>query len=102
MPDRRNKPSRIEQRGLAEVVAQWWQAKVEILGQQRPPSVLLLHEFLRAEYGYNGSYKSVRKFVRARYGWPPVRPFRRVQTPPRPPFCRAGAMFSVLGGTGPP
>ena len=23
-----------------------------------------------AEYGYNGSYKSVRKFVRARYGRP--------------------------------
>ena len=35
----------------------------------------------RAEYGYNGSYKSVRKFVRARYGRPPLRPFRRVETP---------------------
>ena len=64
--DRRQKPSRIEYRGLAEVVAHWWQAQVEILGRQRPPSVQLLHEFLRAEYGYDGSYKSVRKFVRAR------------------------------------
>jgi transposase len=80
--DRRHKPSRIEQRGLAEVVAHWWQAQVEILGQQRPPSVQLLHELLRAEYGYDGSYKSVRKFVRACYGRPPVRPFRRVETPP--------------------
>ena len=64
--DGRQKPSRIEQLGLAEAVTHWWQAQVEILGQQRPPSVQLLHEFLRAEYGYSGSYKSVRKFVRAR------------------------------------
>ena len=80
--DGRQKPSRIEQLGLAEAVAHWWQAQVEILGQERPPSVQLLHEFLRAEYGYDGSYKSVRKFVRARYGRPPIRPFRRVETPP--------------------
>ena len=80
--DGRQKPSRIEQFGLAEAVAHWWQAQAEILGPQRPPSVQLLHEFLRAEYAYDGSYKSVRKFVRARYGRPPVRPFRRVETPP--------------------
>jgi transposase len=80
--DGRQKPSRIEQLGLAEAVAYWWQTQVEILGGNRPPSVELLHEFLRAEHGYTGSYKSVRKFVRARYGRPPVRPFRRVETPP--------------------
>src|SRR6185312_4907831 len=80
--DGRRKPSRSEQLGLAEAVAHWWQAQAGVLGQQRPPSVLLLQEFLRDEYGYNGSYKSVRKFVRARYGRPPVRPFRRVETPP--------------------
>jgi transposase len=80
--DGRQKPSRIEQLGLAEAVAHWWQAQVETLGKERPPSVQLLQEFLRAEYGYNGSYKSVRKFVRARYGRPPIRPFRRVETPP--------------------
>src|SRR3954465_7892938 len=80
--DGRQKPSRIEQLGLADAVAHWWQAQAEILGPQRPPSVLLLQEFLRDEYGYDGSYKSVRKFVRARYGRPPVRPFRRVETPP--------------------
>jgi len=80
--DGRQKPSQIEQLGLAEAVAHWWQAQLEILGQHRPPSVQLLQEFLRAEYGYNGSYKSVRKFVRARYGRPPIRPFRRVETPP--------------------
>jgi transposase len=80
--DGRQKPARIEQLGLAESVAHWWQAQAEILGQERPPSVQLLHDFLRAEHGYDGSYKSVRKFVRARYGRPPVRPFRRVETPP--------------------
>ena len=79
--DGRRKPSRIEQLGLAEAVAHWWQARAQILGPQRPPSVQLLHEFLRAEHGYDGSYKSVRKFVRARYGRPPIRPFRRVETP---------------------
>jgi transposase len=80
--DGRQKPARIEQLGLADAVAHWWQAQVEILGPQRPPSVQLLHEYLGAEYGYSGSYKSVRKFVRARYGRPPIRPFRRVETPP--------------------
>jgi transposase len=79
--DGRRKPSRIEQLGLADAVAHWWHAQAEALGQERPPSVLLLQEFLRDEYGYDGSYKSVRKFVRARYGRPPVRPFRRVETP---------------------
>src|SRR3954447_22266030 len=81
--DGRQKPSRIEQLGLAEAIAHWWQAQAEILGKGRPPSVLTLQEFLRDEYGYDGSYKSVRKFVRARYGRPPLRPSPRGQTPPR-------------------
>jgi transposase len=80
--DGRQKPSLIEQLGLTEAVALWWQAQRDLLGPQRPPSVQLLHEFLRAEHGYEGSYKSVRKFVRARYGPAPIRPFRRVETPP--------------------
>src|SRR5947209_20294069 len=89
--DRRRKPSRVVRRDLAGVVAHWWQAQVDVLGQQRPPSVQLLHEFLRAEYGYDGSYKSVRKFVRARYGRPPIRPFRRVETPLGPSHRAIGA-----------
>ena len=68
--DGRRKPSRIEQRGLAEAVAHWWQARLEVLGPERPPSVQTLHDFLRAEHGYDGSYKSVRKYVRARFGTP--------------------------------
>jgi transposase len=80
--DGRRKPSRIETLGLTEVVVHWWQSQVEILGEKRPPNVEHLHEFLKAEHGFDGSYKSVRKFVRARFGRPRIRPFRRVETPP--------------------
>lgn len=100
--DGRQKPSRITQLGLVEVIDHWWQAQREILGQQRPPSVQLLHEFLRAEYGYNGSYKSVRKFVRARFGRPPIRPFRRVETPAGAHYGKPGVMFSNAEGIGLP
>jgi transposase len=80
--DGRSKPFQVERLGLAEAVEHWWHAQVESAGEDRPPSVQLLHDFLREEYGYAGSYKSVRKFARARFGRPPVRPFRRVETPP--------------------
>ena len=80
--DGRRKPSQVEQAGLAEVVEHWWHAQAEALGDGRPPSVQLLHDYLREEYGYRGSYKSVRKVVRARFGRPRLRPFRRVETPP--------------------
>jgi transposase len=100
--DGRRKPSRIEQLGLDGAVAHWWQAQAEILGQERPPNVLHLQEFLRDEYGYTGSYKSVRKFVRAHFGRPPVRPFRRVETPPGCHYGKPGVMFSNAEGTGLP
>ncbi len=48
----------------------------------RPVNVQLLYDWLRAEHGYAGSYKSVLRFVRARYPRPRLRPFRRVETPP--------------------
>ncbi len=80
--DGRHKPFQIEQQGLAQVVEQWWHAQAQALGEERPPSVQLLYDYLRQEYAYRGSYKSVRKFVRARFGRPRVRPFRRVETPP--------------------
>jgi len=80
--DGRKKPSQVEQAGLADVVEHWWHAQAEALGDGRPPSVQVLHDYLREGYGYCGSYKSVRKFVRARFGRPRLRPFRRVETPP--------------------
>ncbi len=80
--DGRRKPSRIEQLGLDQVVAHWWHAQVAALGDDRPPNVQVLYDFLRAEYGFDGSYKAVRKFARTRFGRPRIRPFRRVETPP--------------------
>lgn len=80
--DGRRKSSRIVQLGLAEAVDHWWRAQAEITGRERPPSVQVLYDYLRSELGFDGSYKSVRKFVRARYGPAPIRPFRRVETPP--------------------
>jgi transposase len=49
--DGRRKPSRVEQLGLAEAVAHWWQVQAELLGDHRPPSVQGLYDFLRAEQG---------------------------------------------------
>jgi transposase len=58
----------------------------------RPGNVLALFEWLRHEHGYQGSYKSVLRFVRASYARPRLRPFRRVETPP-------GAQAQVDWGT---
>ncbi len=65
--------------GVAEVIRVWVEARQ---GQRRPPNVRELHEHLVAEYGYEGSYNSVRRYVRAHYPRPKVRTYRRVETPP--------------------
>jgi transposase len=80
--DGRQKRSQIEALGLADVVAHWWQTQTGAACDDRPPNVQGLHEFLQAEYAYDGSYKSVRKYVRAHFEPPRIRPFRRVETPP--------------------
>ena len=48
----------------------------------RPVNVRALYDYLVAEHAYHGSYRSVLRFVRARYPAPRLRPFRRVETPP--------------------
>ena len=48
----------------------------------RPVNVLALYDWLRQEHDYQGSYRSVLRFVRDRYPQPRLRPFRRVETPP--------------------
>jgi transposase len=48
----------------------------------RPVNVQALYDWLRAEHGYTGSYKSILRFGRGRYPKPRLRPFRRVETPP--------------------
>jgi|GEM_PF-314132 len=89
-PDgRRGKPRKAD--ALADVIDAWLganqaaglgQADACDLGFPRPANVHALHDWLRQEHGYTGSYKSVLRFVRARYPRPRLRPFRRVETPP--------------------
>ena len=80
--DGRQKPFLLKKLGLEAVVAEWWGNQAVSQPGARPPSVEALHDFLRGEYGYGGSYKSVRRYVRARFPAPKIRPYRRVETPP--------------------
>lgn len=80
--DGRKRPMRLEQLGLDEAVTQWWTAEQARLRDERPPNVEALHAWLQSEHNYDGSYKSVVKFVRRRFPAPKRRPFRRIETPP--------------------
>jgi transposase len=73
---RRNKPFRAEVK--AEVIAAWIETQREA---PRPANLKELYEHL-VEDGYEGSYKSVVRYVRSRWGRPPIRTYRRVETPP--------------------
>jgi transposase len=83
VPDRRRgKPRKADP--LVQVIDHWARG-------DRPPSdaeppgpihVRALQDFLVAEHGYQGSYRSVLRLVHARYPRPRLRPFRRVETPP--------------------
>jgi transposase len=64
---------------LSEVIAAWFAAHAE---RERPVNVAELFGHLVAEYGYEGSYPSVVRFVRSRYPRPRIRTYRRVETPP--------------------
>ena len=57
-----------------------WHADHE--GAKRPANIEELYEHLVADYGYTHSYRSVLRFVRARYPRPRMRTYRRVETPP--------------------
>lgn len=80
--DGRAKPSRIEQDGLEAAVRHWWATATEDLPEGRRPNVERLHAWLRAEHGFQGSVKSVRKWVRRHLPAAKLRCFRRVETPP--------------------
>src|SRR5262245_57978498 len=83
-PDgRAGKPRKADH--LAAVIDHWvltHQPAVTEGEPLRPVNIQALVDWLRAEYAYDGSYKSVLRFVRARYPRPRLRPFRRVETPP--------------------
>jgi len=74
---RQGKPFGAE--ALAEVIATWIAAHER---DARPPNVRALREHLVCEWGYAGSYRSVLRYVRRRYGVPRMRTYRRVETPP--------------------
>lgn len=76
-PDGRSeKPFRAE--ALHEVIAHW----LERAEGRRGVNLQTLHEHLVSEHGYPGSYKSVQRYVRARFPQPKIRTRRRVETPP--------------------
>jgi len=65
----------------ADVIARFWEEKIRE-DPNRPPNVLELHEFLVRDHEYDGSYQSVRRYVRDVFPPPKVRTYRRVETPP--------------------
>jgi transposase len=83
-PDgRSHKPRKAD--ALAQAIDHWVRAgQPAAHGAQpeRPVNVQALYDWLRSEHAYPGSYKSVLRFVRARYPRPRLRPYRRVETPP--------------------
>jgi transposase len=81
-PDGRAKPRKAD--ALAEAIAHWLATNqtADINGPQRPANIHALHDWLRDEHDYIGSYRSVLRFMRAHYPRPRLRPYRRVETPP--------------------
>jgi transposase len=79
VPDGRgDKPQKAE---AAAAAIEHWVRTHATEGDDRPVNVRLLYEWLAAEHGYAGSYKSVLRFVRTKYPPPKLRPYRRVETP---------------------
>ena len=75
VPDgRAGKPRRADR--VAEAIAHW----MSLHGER--PNGAALHAWLVTEHGYEGSVRSVERFVRAHYPRPRVRARRRVETPP--------------------
>jgi len=74
---RKDKPMKAAQ--LEKVIEAWHEAQAS---SKRPGNVRDLYEFLQAERGYEGSYKSILRYCRKKYGKPKIRTYRRVETPP--------------------
>jgi len=80
--DGRKKQSLIQRLELVGVVEHWWRHQLEMLPAGRSPNINGLWLFLKDEYEYPGSYKSVQKYVRVTFAKPKLRAFRRIETPP--------------------
>jgi len=82
-PDGRGKPRKAQV--LANVIDAWMlqqAGSADGAAAPRPVNVLVLYDWLRQEHHYDGSYRSVLRFVHDRYPQPRLRPYRRVETPP--------------------
>jgi transposase len=82
-PDgRKNKPRKADP--LAQAIGHWVSLSYPGEGVEaaRPVNIQALYDWLRQEHAYDGSYRSVLRFVRAHYPPPRRRPYRRVETPP--------------------
>lgn len=64
---------------VAPVIDAWF---AEHTGDERPVNVMDLWEHLVAEHGYTEGYRTVLRYVRAKYPKPRMRTYRRVETPP--------------------
>lgn len=64
---------------FADVIDAWRAGHGEL---GRPLNVRDLFDHLVRTHAYAGSYKSVLRYVRARFGRPPIRTYRRVETVP--------------------
>ena len=53
-----------------------------VTGEGRPAQASTVFEVLGRDYGYGGSYRGVVRHLNLRFGVPPVRAYRRVETPP--------------------
>jgi len=67
--------------GVKAAIDAWFAAHVAE-SDKRPVNVRDLYEHLLEWHGYEGSYRSVLRFVRANYGRPKIRTYRRVETAP--------------------
>ena len=74
---RRDKRAKAD--AVSAVIAAWMEAQEE---GSRPANAKELHEHLVYAWGYDGSYRSVLRYVRRHYGRPARRTYRRVETPP--------------------
>ena len=79
--DGRKKQTRLEKLGLVEVVSHWWQTQLDLLPNGRASNIQQLWQLLVEDHQYDGSYKSVAKYVRSKFAKPKLRPFRRIETP---------------------
>ena len=63
--------------GLLERLDCW-----RVTGEGRPVQARTVYELLCRDHGYEGGYRGVVRHLRRRYGVPPVRALRRVETAP--------------------